>query len=45
VEKKNFILVLVALVLFSGFMSGCDKRSQMEKDADAAAKKIQNSIK
>lgn len=42
--KKNFILVLAALVLFSGFISGCDKRSQLEKDADAAAKKIEKSL-
>ncbi len=35
----------VPFSLVASFFSGCDNRSQLEKDADAAGKKINNALK
>ncbi len=44
-RKYRFALSLVALVLLVAGLSGCDNRSQLEKDADAAAKKVSQAFK
>lgn len=44
---KNRFLLLLALFLtiLAGTTIGCDKRSQLEKDADKAASKLQGALK
>ncbi len=44
-RRYGFLVSLVALVLLIGSLSGCDNRSQLEKDADAAAKKVNQAFK
>jgi len=44
-KKYSFIVSLIALVLLAGVLNGCDNRSQLEKDADAAAKKVNKALR
>ncbi|MCX5665473.1 MAG: hypothetical protein NT036_00250 [Candidatus Omnitrophica bacterium] len=44
-RRYGFLVSLIALVLLIGTLSGCDNRSQLEKDADAAAKKVNQAFK
>ena len=44
-RKHQLIVALLALVLVVGVLNGCDNRSQLEKDADAAAKKAGDMLK
>lgn len=44
-KKYRFVIALVALVLMAGALQGCDNRSQLEKDADAAAKKVSSALR
>jgi len=44
-RKYSFIVSLIALALLIGVLNGCDNRSQLEKDADAAAKKVNQALK
>ena len=43
--KKTTLFVLLAMLTLTMTSIGCDNRSQMEKDADAAAKKLQGALK
>jgi hypothetical protein len=38
--KKNVILTSILALLVMGAAVGCDNRSQLEKDADKAAKEL-----
>lgn len=44
-KKCRLFVALVALVLLAGSLSSCDNRSQLEKDADAAAKKMSQALR
>ena len=44
-RRYGFLVSFIALVLLIGTLSGCDNRSQLEKDADAAAKKLNQALK
>lgn len=44
-RKYGLLVSLIALVLIAGTLTGCDNRSQLEKDADAAAKKMSQAFK
>lgn len=44
-RKYGFALSLIAVLVIATAMSGCDNRSQLEKDADAAAKKVNQAFK
>ena len=44
-KKYQFVIAILALVLVVGVLNGCDNRSQLEKDADAAAKKVSDMMK
>jgi len=44
-RRYGFLVSLIALVLLIGSLSGCDDRSQLEKDTDAAAKKVSQAFK
>jgi len=44
-HRCGFLVSLIALVLLIGSLSGCDNRSRLEKDADAAAKKVNQAFK
>ena len=43
-KNFRFLLVVLVLVLFVGVSTGCDNRSQLEKDADKAASKVQKAL-
>jgi uncharacterized lipoprotein NlpE involved in copper resistance len=42
--KKYTLFALIALLAVSAATIGCDNRSQLEKDADAAAKKLEQKL-
>lgn len=44
-RKYGFLVSFIAFVMLVCSLTGCDNRSQLEKDADAAAKKISNALK
>ena len=44
-RKYRLLGSLVALVLLIGVLAGCDNRSQLEKDMDSAANKVNNALK
>jgi len=44
-KKYRMLLVMVALVLIAGITTGCDNRSQMEKDADKAYSDAKKTLK
>jgi uncharacterized lipoprotein NlpE involved in copper resistance len=44
-KKCRIAMSLIALVLLVGVLSGCDNRSQLEKDVDAAADRIERKLK
>jgi hypothetical protein len=44
-RKYGLFTILVTLALLAAVVSGCDNRSQLEKSADNAAKKVNNMLK
>ena len=44
---KNYysLVAMLVLVFFVGISTGCDNKSQLEKDADKAASKLKGSMK
>jgi hypothetical protein len=44
-RKIRFAVVMIALVLLVGSLSGCDNRTKLEKDVDQAAAKVKNVFK
>jgi hypothetical protein len=46
IGMKNFRLlaVMAVLVMFIGVTTGCDNRSQLEKDADKVAAKVKKAM-
>lgn len=44
-KRYGIIACLISLILVIGILNGCDNRSQLEKDADAAAKKVSDSLR
>ncbi|MBU2103057.1 MAG: hypothetical protein KKF80_06640 [Candidatus Omnitrophica bacterium] len=44
-KKYRLAVSLVTLVLLCSVLSGCDNRSQLEKDTDKAAQKVNNLLK
>ncbi len=44
-RKYGFFVSLIAVVILIAGLSGCDNRSQLEKDVDSAAAKVKNVLK
>jgi len=44
-KNFRFLALIAVLVLFIGVTTGCDSRSQIEKDADKAAAKMKKAMK
>ena len=44
-RKYGSLISFIALVLLVAGLSGCDNRSQLEKDADKAANKLSSALK
>ncbi len=44
-KKYSFFLLAIAFILAVGAISGCDNRSQLEKDMDSAADDINQRLR
>jgi uncharacterized lipoprotein NlpE involved in copper resistance len=44
-RRYGLVLSLIAMVVLTATLNGCDNRSQLEKDTDAAAKKVNQAFK
>lgn len=44
-KKYRAIVSLIVLVLLMSVLSGCDNRTQAQKDVDAAAKEVKDALK
>lgn len=43
-RNYRFLAAMLVLVLFIGVSTGCDNRSQLEKDADKAASNVKKAL-
>lgn len=44
-KKYQIALSVLSILLVVGIFAGCDNRSQLEKDMDAAAKKASDALR